>query len=427
MYSRKNKMKYINFSIFNRLDCERQFEEVNFIPYKNKCKLICGAFIGFDKGTINWINNMHSLDNDCFLLSEVTGENEILTAQKVKLPFMCTPCALAKEQIITNVHCEFNLVNMIHVFKKPLLKTCMLQMKNMYPEISLSYALEWVCFAEKFVIKLLENLKPREVYLWNIYYPFHRIIKFVADGNKIPVKCIEFGGIPGTIAIDSVGQQGEAFPYRERAIFSQYKVSDQMIKRAKCRIRHIFITGENRNEQDNKVTTLKNKFNNSDSKTILFLGCNDLESTFMSEEKRKVASLLFSSSDEAYRFVKKRCEKNQWNLRYKPHPVEVNRYGGKKYDENYVEGNINWLIDDADLVITPFSQCAYIAMFRQVPVMLLGFCELWGTESVYELKDKKEFDQIAKAALENGVTEKMKKNFLYHVAKMTNFYLKEID
>ena len=33
-------MKDIDFSIFNKLDCERQFQKVNFLPYKNICKLI---------------------------------------------------------------------------------------------------------------------------------------------------------------------------------------------------------------------------------------------------------------------------------------------------------------------------------------------------------------------------------------------------
>ena len=147
----------------------------------------------------------------------------------------------------------------------------------------------------------------------------------------------------------------------------------------------------------------------------------------MSSNKKKAASLLFASSRAAYSFVKKKCDINQWSLKYKPHPIEVTRYGKQIYDENYVEGNVNWLIDSVDLVITPFSQCAYIAMIRKVPVILLGFCELWGTGSVYEVTKKSEFEKVVKIALENGVTENMESNFLIHVTRMLGFYLKEIN
>ena len=420
-------MKDIDFSIFNKLDCERQFQKVNFLPYKNICKLICGALVGFDKGTIQWLNTLREEGNEFFFLSEVTGENEVKTAQKVKLPFICTPCSLAKEQIITNVLCKCNIVNLMHVLKNPLLNKCMNQMKAMYPQISINYALEWVCFAESFIIRLLDELKPKEIYLWNIYYPFHRIIKFVAEKDKIPVKCIEFGCIPGTIAIDNIGQQGEAFPFREKNIFSAYNVSNKMLEETKKRLEHIYMTGENRNEQSMQVSLDTKKNKNSNNKTILFVGCNDLESTFMSSNKKKAASLLFASSRAAYSFVKKKCDINQWSLKYKPHPIEVTRYGKQIYDENYVEGNVNWLIDSVDLVITPFSQCAYIAMIRKVPVILLGFCELWGTGSVYEVTKKSEFEKVVNIALENGVTENMESNFLIHVTRMLGFYLKEIN
>ena len=289
----------------------------------------------------------------------------------------------------------------MHVLKNPLLNKCMDQMKAMYPQISINYALEWVCFAESFIIRLLDELKPKEIYLW-----------------KIPVKCIEFGCIPGTIAIDNIGQQGEAFPFREKNIFSAYNVSNKMLEETKKRLEHIYMTGENRNEQSMKVSLDTKKNKDSNNKTILFLGCNDLESTFMSSNKKKAASLLFASSRAAYSFVKKKCDINQWSLKYKPHPID---------DENYVEGNVNWLIDSVDLVITPFSQCAYIAMIRKVPVILLGFCELWGTGSVYEVTKKSEFEKVVKIALENGVTENMESNFLIHVTRMLGFYLKEIN
>ena len=61
-------MKDIDFSIFNKLDCERQFQKVNFLPYKNICKLICGALVGFDKGTIQWLNTLREEGNEFFFL-----------------------------------------------------------------------------------------------------------------------------------------------------------------------------------------------------------------------------------------------------------------------------------------------------------------------------------------------------------------------
>ena len=37
-------------------------------------------------------------------------------------------------------------------------------------------------------------------------------------------------------------------------------------------------------------------------------------------------------------------------------------------------------------------------MIRKVPVILLGFCELWGTGSVYEVTKKSEFEKVVKIA-----------------------------
>lgn len=420
-------MKNIEFSVFNDIDCDRRFSKIDFKPYVNHRKLICGALIGFDKGTIKWINKLNRFSNDFFFLSEVTGKNEVVTAERVNMPFMCTPSSLAKEIVISDVFCSFDIKKFVHVLKNPLLRKCMRQMMEMYPRICILYAIEWVCFAERFIKRLIKELKPKEIYLWNIYYPFHRIIKHVAEINQIPVKCVEFGCIPGTIAIDDVGQQGEAFPYRKKELFSKNRVSSQMLRETQERLDHIYRTGENRNSQEaeNNFVFIENKENNY--KNILFLGCNDLESTFMSSDKKKTASSLFSSSGEAYKFVKNKCKKNKWTLKYKPHPIEVIRYGREIYDENYVSGNINWIIDSADLVITPFSQCAYVSMIRGVPVILLGFSELSGTGAVYEVDRKYEFESTVKIALDDGITTKMKENFLIHVARMINYYLYEIN
>ncbi len=418
-------MNNIDFSIFNKLGCDRQFSYINFKPYVNKRKLICGALVGFDKGTINWINKLNDLSGDYFFLSEVTGDKEVETFERIKMPFICTPRSLAKEEIVTNVSCKLEIKKMKHVYKNSLLRLCMKQMRNMYPQISFAYAIEWVCFAETFILRLIKELKPQEIYLWNIYYPFHRIIKYVAEKSCIPVKCIEFGCIPGTIAMDDVGQQGEALPFREGKVFRKNSVSSQMLDITRKKIQHIYMTGENRNEQN---IDLNCSFERKKEKTtILFLGCNDLESTFMSLDRKKVASAIFSSSQESYRFVKKKCIKNKWLLKYKPHPIEVVRYGDKIYDENYVYGNINWLIDSVDLVITPFSQCAYISLIRGVPVVLLGYSELCGTGAVYEVNRRSEFETIVKLALKDGITDQMKNDFLIHVSQMLNFYLLKME
>jgi len=128
----------------------------------------------------------------------------------------------------------------------------------------------------------------------------------------------------------------------------------------------------------------------SGRKTVVYMGQNDFESGMCpyTRNARQYHSSVFKTTLEALEYLSVLAIKDNWNLIFKPHPLVVSlghTYKGKQKNIDIVSDvNVNMLIDRADLVITILSQAAYIALFREKSVLMLGYTQLRGKQCTYE-------------------------------------------
>jgi len=299
-----------------------------------------------------------------------------------------------------------------------------------YMGIDEQAAILLVVFAIKFIRNLLMLIRPELILLWNEFTGINSIIKKISEEMIIPLSYIEFGVLPGTYAIDSLGEMGESFPsiYPER--FLRLEINDNDLEKA-CQLREYFYTtGINRNKQPKVgiMERIKKKidFNHP---IILFAGQFDLDSGFYpyTEKTKKYHSPIFTSSDEAAIELSKLAGKHNWNFIYKPHPLMKDyRMKEDRFPLNVIlaeDVNINEIIDFSDLVITILSQSAYVSVIRKKPTLMLGYNQISGKGCLYEAYDEKDVEVQIVNALNYGFTKEQDENFIKHIAQLSKYYL----
>ena len=393
--------------------------------------LFCGAMAAFDKGILNFLNELVKANAGIkfCLLSEVTAEYRRYTAEKVKFPFVCTPHLFAKELVITGMCVPVSKEQVRHIGKKTFLSEALRNIKARQIGLGDGYAEAWVFYAYKYICAILELLSPRAVVLWNGFYAFHHIAKGVCREKKIAVMYMEFGCIPGTFCIERMGQQGESWPARKPAKFKRMEISGEEMEMAGRAIDYLKRTGLNRNIQPIKPFSagcMKNY--RGAKKTIVFFGHNEYESGVFpyNFNARKYHSPCFACSLAALKYLSVLAVKNDWNLIYKPHPAMVSlghEEKNRKWAEYTDDVNINSLIDFSDLAVTIVSQTAYIALIREKPVLMLGYTQLKNKGCCYEAFHVRQIQKQMKKALREGYTEKQRENFRRHVAGLLKEYL----
>ena len=297
-----------------------------------------------------------------------------------------------------------------------------------YTQVSEEGAIVLTLFAEKFLRELIYILKPDLVMFWNEFCGIHGIARKICDELDIPVSFFEFGVLPGTYAIDSIGQMGESYPATQPQKFQQLAISNMDILKAEKLRDYLFDTGLNRKEQpkNSKLELLKSKINN-EYPTIFFAGQNDLDSGIYpyTEKTKRYHSPIFSSSYEAAVQLAEIAKRNNWNFIYKPHPSRA-FYEKKDFPTNLIYVNdidINEIIDLCDLTVTILSQTAYVAMIRKKPVLMLGYNQIFGKGCAYEAIEYNKIEIEITRALNNGYTQEQDKNFLCHIARLNKYYL----
>lgn len=408
----------------------RQVEEESFEYYTGKAVLICGGMIGFDKGLSEFLNSWSRREQNLFLLSEVTAQYRRYTRERIKFPFICTPHLLAKEIFLIGMPIQVT-EDMIKLSKeKAYVKEAVINMEGKYRGLGKGYAMAWSYYAYQYIIKLLEKMQPQKVILWNEFYAFHHIFQGICIDKQIPIEYIEFGCIPGTICIESAGQQGESTVAVEYSDFLDKEVTQKEIRDAKKVLRYLKKTGMNRNPQP-KVNFKRNILVNwkSGRKTILYMGQNDYESGMYpySSKTEKFHSPIFKSTLEGLEYLNLLAIEQEWNLIFKPHPIieslKYEEYHAIQDVDMVTEVNLNNLIDEVDLVITILSQGAYISLIRKKPVLMLGYTQLRGKQCTYEVFHKNEIKKKIQEALRYGYTRRQKKMFQKHTAQLLKYYL----
>lgn len=423
---------YIDFLRNLEKGLENAKVECNRLKKDKSRVLVCGAMIAFDKGLSNFLNVMNERTNNLLLLSEVTAENRRYTKKKIRFPFICTPHLLAKEIILLNMEIPITDEMKELYFQKKYIQDAVVNIKTRHPHICHSYVLAWSYYAYQYISILVENIPLLCVILWNKYYAFHNIFDGICKEKNIPTLYMEFGCIPGTISIEKFGQQGESYWARKNILYLRNKISNSELIYTQQVINYLKKSGLNRNAQPEPLFDKKTRvILQNGKKNILYIGQNDYESGLFpyTQNTRKKHSKSFKSTLDGLDFLSNLCQKNDWNLLYKPHPIietlKTEDQFYSKYNNLHVirKADINHIIDHVDVVVTILSQTAYISLIRKKPVVMLGYTQLKNKCCCYEAYDKFKVESAIKRALKHGITRFQEKNFLIHVATMLKYYL----
>lgn len=407
-------------------------EEIGLLKSHTHSTLISGGMIAFDRGLSAFLNLLHDKCQSLFLLSEVTAENRIYTDEKISFPHLCVPHLFAKEIVILGMDIPYSLEMENFCLRDRALNDALINLLGRYEgNMTYGYAVNFVWHAYNYWEKFLRVLKPQKVILWNQFYSFHIIAKSVCRKIGIPVYYMEFGSIPGTIALMEKGQMGESNISKRYWIYRHLPVDDEQLACSKAVIDYIRNNNIDRNPlPDNDSTDKLNHLIDHNKPTIVFLGHNDYESgTYpYGYGSYLFHSPIFKSSDEAAIYLYDLCMRNDWNFIYKPHPLVLNvghKYDSEEYSQiNIVERcNILNLIDIADVCITILSQSSYTCLIRNKPVVMLGYNQLKKKGCTYEAYNKSCIIHAINDALHDGYNERQKQNFYKHVAIMLRYCL----
>lgn len=392
--------------------------------------IIVSDFLAFDKGVCDYINNRKECGLDAVLLSEAYWVSESYAEKKMKIPVYKLPAFLAHNQYIKeDVTVEKVVID--YVQSKKYLSEASRNLRMGYPKMATNYEY-LVCFwADKIMRTVMEYWKPKSVILWNAFYAFHKIIRGICEEEKIFVKYMEFGNIPGTIQEETIGQMGESYPSKFPEEFIKIDVSEEELCRAEALVEELYRKRTNRNIQPKSIQLDEIKENLQENKPVVFyVGQNDNAAGFQpyTENSKKYHSPIFESSDEAAVYLAKLCKKNNWNYIYKPHPMMMENFRPEVMPDNTIVVNqmdINELIDFSDVVITIVSTVSYIALIRNKPVLMLGYTQLKSKGCTYESFEEKHIEEQIKSALSEGYSEEKRKHFLKHVVQMGKYYSQE--
>ncbi len=406
------------------------------IGYQKHTVLVCGGMAGFDKGLLHFLNVYSEIEKKkgirIILLSEVTGEYRRYTALNVNIPFVCTPHLLAKEIIVLGLEITVSDEMRALIAKEKCLQEAIALLKARHPKIGQGYAEAWSYYAYCYIASLLSRIKPEKVVLWNQFYAFHRIFTAICKLKKINVEYIEFGCLPGTIEFDELGQMGESRIAKDYKNFRRRPTNSSEVRDMIDILDYLKRSGLNRNSQPERLFQNKQIYRYSSKRhTVAYFGQNDYESGIYpyTNSSRKFHSPVFKSTLEALSFLVTLSIKNEWNFVYKPHPIM--KALGLELDDTVSEAqkyliddvDINCLIDCVDVIVTIFSQSAYIALIREKPVVMLGYMQLRGKGCTYEAFHRWQIEKKIKKALKEKVTEKQKKKFVEHCTQLKKYCL----
>lgn len=278
-------------------------------------------------------------------------------------------------------------------------------------------------------LKTAQCLKPDLVLLWSKFSAVHSMCDEVFKENGINVNYLEYGSLPGTYGIENFGQMGESFPARDYDSFLKLPVSEEEVKLAGAVWEYLHESGLNRNQQtqDDVVQRVKESMN-PEWPVVLFAGNLDYDSGIVpyTLQSQTYHSPVFQTSAEALNYLAVLAEKNHWNLVFKPHPAIASRYDKYKIPQNVIfisEGNLNSLIDFADVIVTIMSQTAYVSCIRKRPAVMLGYNQLRGKGCVYEAYELGKIENTIKTAIDHGFTQEQQSAFQKHMAQMCKYYL----
>lgn len=276
---------------------------------------------------------------------------------------------------------------------------------------------------------LISSTCPARILMYNSVSPSSIILDNICKKCNLPIIFTHPGIIPGTLSFDVNGEMGESIPAVQWEKFSRLAVTAAELEYAKLVWDYLYKSKLNRKIQpQNEFTSALQSYIKPNRPIIFYAGQNDVFSHMVpyTERTKKYHSPNFTSSLEAALFLADLCEKNDWNLIYKPHPMYTQPEQIKQLPSNVIfleYGDINALIDMSNVVVTILSSTNYNALVRYKPVVMLGYNQTRGKGCTYEAFKKDRIEDTIKTALSNGFTQEQQDAFLLHMAQCLKYYL----
>jgi hypothetical protein len=410
--------------------------EARLKPHEKPTIVFAGRFVSFDKGTCNYLNMLVEKMPEIYplLLSEATDIKASEIASKIVFDYIALCEAPVTKGYSKNRRVALDPRTRKLISECPVLEESVKNIKAKFPDMGSGYPEALIGYLYRYYGCLIRHLRaggtPLLFVVWNQFTAMHQVLAFVCEQEGIPVVFTEFGVLPGTFQFESGGQMGESFPATNPEEFLTLPVTEEEIANAEKLIRHLREQKLNRNRQPRsdlvkEVIPLLGK----EIPTIVYFGQNDYEGGICpyTEKSKVLHSPIFRSSDNAAEYLAHLAQKNKWNLIYKPHPAMVSHARTVELKDMGAivvsKVDINDLIDLSDVVVTIFSQTAYIALIREKPVIMLGITQLVGKGCTYQSFQKEEIENAILVAIENGYTKYQNIAFNIHTAQLGKHYL----
>lgn len=288
----------------------------------------------------------------------------------------------------------------------------------------ISTKLKYVYFKEFFSV-----LKPASIIWWGETSRETFLIKEIANKSDVRFAAAEHGCISGTILIDKAGFEGQKYLFEQvkRDCYKDIDIHRGMDswERIKVELRRRELSTKIDLFELSRISSL-----NKHNKTVLFMGWDELGNDINPNSRfwGMVVSSCYSSEKEALNACAMLCEKNKWNLVYKPHPME-SETKLRSIEETFSsivcvrKLPIEILILLADVCVSICSTVEISALLFEKPLIKLGGTLFLERDCVYMVDKADQFEEQLYSAIRNGFTQEKSYIFDRHMAYMLSSML----
>ncbi len=397
--------------------------------------VFAGMMLGSTKGVSGYLNKVYkeTKEANLIMLSEYGNISLEKAEQRMYLDIFIMPLLISKNYYVDHTKID-TTVDMLSVIKeKQYLKNAVENIKGGRTTLGAGYAEALAYYQYKYFVAFLEHIKPKKVVLWNQFHATNTILMGLCKERNIETDFMEFGVIPGTLVIEGYGQMGESYPSQHSSEFLQLPYTQDEFAETKKVLKFLKETKQNRNiyDKNSKKEDVLAKLKQG-RPVIVFAGQYDYEAGLYpyTEHSKLYHSPNFKSSDDTVIYLAKICKKNDWNFIYKPHPLMLKistiYNNDSMFPPNVIfvtDLDISDAIEISDVLVTLFSQTAYLSLIAEKTTLMLGYNQLRNKGCAYEAYNVEDIEKEMIKAIENGYTEEMKFMFTKHTTQLLRHYL----
>ncbi|UUO04579.1 hypothetical protein M4951_14390 [Blastopirellula sp. J2-11] len=280
--------------------------------------------------------------------------------------------------------------------------------------------------------QLLHSLQPSVFVSWNPADPTTGIMHQMASRLGIPVSAFERGLLPGTFNIDPkvAGVHTSLVDRTWEDLCPPSKI--ETFQKTGESVRQAFVSQDfNRWPQvvsDETIEYLQDKAIPSEPK-VLVLGCFDTVCGISASDPEREQAL--PGYESGYQLACMVSRKHHGTTVYKPHPHMRSYYASydTRGERNLVigTGDITPYWEWADVVVSYGTTLEYVALARDLPVVLAGRSSLLGKGIAYEALESDDLSTQIRAAFRREDAQARRNRFLAFSGFLADEYLVQTD